>query len=136
LSDPTTPWADLLARFGKVTDFKSVRGTLMREGVRFAGRQVQITLALIGEPPPGAEIKPGSTLGTFLALLEASPEPGAARTAQAFRDAVAGNAGDWFGWQRDVAEFSYGNSAGRALGLLPPAGIMDAEPIIGGPAPE
>ncbi|OYW56784.1 MAG: hypothetical protein B7Y80_01495 [Hyphomicrobium sp. 32-62-53] len=128
LSDPTSPWGDLFTRFGKVTDFKSVRGTLMREGVRFAGRQVQITLALYGDPAPGAQINPGSTLGTFLALLEASPEPGAAKTAQAFRDAVAGNAGDWFGWQRDVAEFALGNSAGRALGLLPPAGITDAEP--------
>lgn len=132
LSDPTNPWGNLLPRFGKVQDFKSVRGTLMREGVRFAGRQLQLTIDLIGDPPPGAEIKPGSTLGTFLTLLAASPEPGAASTAQAFRDAVEGNAGDWFGWQRDVAEFAFGTAVARAMGLLPPAGIEDAEPIIGG----
>lgn len=136
LSDSTNPWGNLFPRFGEIMDFKSVRGTLMREGVRFAGRQLQITVALIGDPPPGATIPPGSTLGTFLALLETAPEPGAAQTAQAFRDAVTGNAADWFGWQRDVAEFAYGTDTARALGILPPAGITDAEPIIGGPAPE
>jgi hypothetical protein len=129
LSDSTNPWGDLFARFGKITDFKSVRGTLMREGVRFAGRQLQITIAMRGEPPPGDEIKPGSTLGVFLALLEAAPEPGAAQTAQAFRDAIAGNAADWFAWQRDVAEFAFGNDAGRALGLLPPAQLAGEDPV-------
>ena len=31
LSDPTNPWGNLLPGFGRIMDFKSVRGTLMRD---------------------------------------------------------------------------------------------------------
>lgn len=132
LSDPTNAWAEiwkkLITERGEIA---SVRGTLMRDGVRFAGRQLQLTVSLIRDPAPGAAVS--GVWQTFLAALAA--EPGSEAVATAMTAAIAGNAGAWPGWQKLAASYGYTSGEAVSLGLAPPANVQPDEPAFSGQDP-
>lgn len=87
LSHDASPWADIWRSFAlEVGEVKSQRGTLMREGVRFAGRQLVLAVKVPGDPIPGSAA--GPRWATFLAAMAA--EPDLAPVAPMFAAMVAG----------------------------------------------
>lgn len=127
LADPNNAWAQIAQKFmiGQ-GEFRSVRGTLMREGVRFAGRQLTLNVELprdpaAGEPPRGVWL-------AFLAALDADADASTQAIADRFRTAIAGGLADAQDWQKMLTHFGYSLEVGRALGLVPPAGTEDVSP--------
>lgn len=71
------PWTDMWKQFAvSIAERTSDRGASARDGVRFAGRQLTLSINLAAEPIPGPRL-PGSTWHNFmiLAATDASLRP-------------------------------------------------------------
>lgn len=117
-------WRDLVMRIG---EGKSQRGAAAKEGVRFGGRQVLITVDLPRDPHPGKT--PGGIWARFLALVAADPDPNFAALAPTLTTLITGGAVNWADWQ--VVRAAYGLSQARADAMLltppgPPAAAPDS----------
>jgi len=73
LMDPTDPWSRLWrALVTEVLTVRTVRGASTDQGLRFAGRQIELQVRALADPRPG-----GAASGIWaelLARLEATPE--------------------------------------------------------------
>jgi hypothetical protein len=92
---PTCPWADLMRSFGQVQQIVSQRGPSHREGIRFVGRQIQLTVEMSHDPSPGTDPEEHADWRRFLAALRASGEPNAEKTAQHFEQLIRCDAIAW-----------------------------------------
>lgn len=126
LLDPANAWGEVWRRFAlSIGRCKSRRGTFMREGVRFAGRQLVIPVNLPRDPVPGDVI--GPVWAAFLARAAATPD--LAPVLPLLQSLVAGGAAqpDWqavrHGWGLTLEE-------ARALQLAPPPAAEGTTPGI------
>lgn len=131
LSNPNNPWGDLWHKLAKrFGDVSSMRGTSMREGVRFAGRQLTMDIEVPKDPVPGASI--GPTWVKFLELVDQAADLAPVRPM--LHALVEGSALPLTG--ADVLRAAYGLSSdvARALQILPPAGVTNDPSFTGLPA--
>lgn len=73
LADPGSAWAELWRMLAvSVNEVSTQRGASMRDGVRFAGRQIIMPVTLPRDPVPGTTL--GRLWETALALIDAEPD--------------------------------------------------------------
>lgn len=73
LADPQSPWAEFWRGIvKKIHKIRTVRGASAKEGLRFAGRQIEFEIEPYAEPPFGAA--PTELWSKFLTLLEAKQD--------------------------------------------------------------
>lgn len=127
LSDPGNAWAELFRDLAlDVGECVSNRGSSMRDGVRFAGRQMIIPVTLPSDPAPGRA--PGPLWQRFLTLVDADED--LAQVAPLLRSLIEWAPGVLPDWQTLAS--GYGMSAGvaRAIGIAPPVAVDDEDPTI------
>jgi hypothetical protein len=112
LADPDNPWAEIWCTLVReVKAQKSSRGASSVKGVRFAGRQVVLTVDVMPEPNPGVPLR-GLWL-KFLELIQADPE------LQGHKDLIVslatGDATDWAEFKRLRAAYGLPKDAAEAL---------------------
>lgn len=116
LAHPQSEWADIALSFGTIARIESVRGPSQRDGLRFVGRQLQITFELMLDPPAGIDPSSHAVWSRFLSAMEASGEPNAAQVAEHFRKLIRC---DGMGWSPvDSARNSTAVSLADARALL------------------
>lgn len=87
LADPTEAWAILWNKLApRLKAIKVIRGASDKDGVRFAGRQLSLTLSLLADPEFGAE--PSGVWAEILAAFAADEE--LAGIADAISEVLAG----------------------------------------------
>ncbi|MGE8942698.1 hypothetical protein ACO2I3_12355 [Leptospira interrogans] len=114
------PWAEMWRRF--VMDIgprESDRGTSMREGVRFAGRQITLSVSLPKEPPHG--VSPGPLWTDFMSL--AATDDSLAPVVPVLEAALAGT--DLADWRVLAGAYGLTEAEARALGIGPADGGDD-----------
>lgn len=118
LSDPDNAWAEIWRTLVReIKGQKSSRGASATKGVRFAGRQIVLTVDVLPEPNPGQPLR-GLWL-KFLALVEADAD------LQARKDLIVsiatGGAMDWSEFKRLRAAYGLPKDTADALllGALP-----------------
>lgn len=135
LMDPANPWSELWREFATtISNRQDKRGSSMRDGVRFAGRQIVLTVDLLRDPVPGQAIAATSTWARFLARVDATPELAPiASTLHALIDGAPVDIPDW-----QIMRGGYGMTLGeaRALQLAPPAAAELASPDFEGMTPD
>ncbi|WP_409560198.1 hypothetical protein [Hyphomicrobium sp. MC8b] len=116
LSDPDSAWAEfwrLLVR-EKKSD-KSSRGASDRKGVRFAGRQIVLTVDVTPEPTPGTPLR-----GIWLKFVDLLAADDQLKTQKDLFVALAtGGATDWSEFKRLRAALGLSQSTAGALRLGP-----------------
>ena len=126
LMDPQSAWAEMWRELvDHIGDHESQRGVSMRDGVRFAGRQITLSVQLAKEPPAGAPKGPRWT--RFLAL--ASEDPTLAQVVPVLEALLAGH--DLPDWQIGRGAYGLTLEEARALQVAPPEGLEDASPVFG-----
>lgn len=116
LSDPDNVWAEFWRRLvrEKKTD-KSSRGASDRKGVRFAGRQIILTVDVTPEPNPGGPLS-GLWLD-FLNLLDSDVELKTQK--DLFVSLATGGTTDWSEFKRLRAAYGLSQATAGALRLGP-----------------
>jgi hypothetical protein len=114
LGDPSDPWA---ARYQRLATFAN--GTILagrsgssEDGVRFAARQLTVTLRLLLEPVPG---QPNQFWSELVAALEAEEDPSLAAYASTFRAALEGSRK---AWERAALMLGWSAAQAEALGTV------------------
>lgn len=132
LMQPDSPWAEIWRRFALKYSVKDRRGSSMRDGLRFAGRQLALAVELPRDPVPGQA--PGPLWTDFLALVDATPD--LVPISPVLHALVAGGDVELPAWQ--VLRGGYGMTLdeARALQLAPPAAAEATSPDFGGMTPE
>ncbi len=127
LTDPTSPWAEMWREFAAtITNRQDRRGSSMRDGVRFAGRQIVLTVDLLRDPVPGAGIAATSTWARFLALVDNTPD--LALIAPALHALIEGGDVDLPEWQLLRGGYGMTLAEAQALQLAPPAPAQATSP--------
>lgn len=127
LGHPANAWGELWRDLVLSIDGrKSQRGAAAKDGVRFAGRQLVLDVALPREPHPGKPL--GPIWQRFMTLAAADTD--LAGLVPMLTQLATGGAEDWPEW--DVMRAAYGLSAARAAALHltppgPPAAAPDQE---------
>lgn len=125
LSDPGNIWSEMWRRFAlAIGECSSQRGASMREGVRFAGRQIVLPVTLPADPTPGTA--PGPLWTEFLALVDATPDLApAADMLRAMIEGTPAHRPEWL-----TQRFAFGLTEGEAgaLGLAPPEAARETSP--------
>ena len=113
LVDPQNAWAEMFRRFAlTVNESKDRRGSSMRDGVRYAGRQLLLSLTLPKDPVPGVALGPLWT--DFLAMVDADAD--LVKIAPVLRGAIEGDVGDMPEWV--IMQGAYGRTRAEARSLL------------------
>jgi hypothetical protein len=116
LMHPTDPWADLFRAFtSSVKKTLSRRGAGADKGVRFAARQLVLTVDPLFEPAFGVEVDAGGPWGKLLALMAADSELD--DLAKVLSDEILGEALP--SWQSIQASLGLSAAAIRTIGLAP-----------------
>lgn len=135
LMNPLSPWAEMLREFAvTITNRQDRRGSSMRDGVRFAGRQIVLTVDLLRDPVPGEPIGPKSAWARFLALVDATDDLAPIKsTLHALIEGGPVNLPDW-----QMLRGGYGMTLGeaQALQLTPPAAAEGTSPDFEGVTPD
>lgn len=127
LMDPQSPWAEMWREIvDHVGDRQSQRGVSLRDGVRFAGRQITLDVQLMKDPVPGAPLGPIWT--RFLAL--ASDDPTLAPVVPALEALLVGR--ELSDWQIGRSAYGLTLDETRALLVAPPAGAETTSPVFAG----
>lgn len=115
LADPDNAWAVTAKRLmgAGFKTIKDQRGTSDRDGSRFAGRQMTLTVQMLAEPAIGAEPK-----GVWIDFLEdlAAEGPESAAIADEFRNLILGKTTGWSPGDHTRAAFGYTGGVAEALG--------------------
>lgn len=133
LMNPASAWAEMWREFAPViTNLQDRRGSSMRDGVRFAGRQIVLTVQLRRDPVPGQA--PGPAWSKFLALVDDTPD--LAPIAPTLHALIEGGDVALPDWQ--ILRGGYGMTLeeARALQLAPPAAAEATSPDFEGMTPE
>lgn len=128
LSDVDNAWAEIWRRFAlRVGQCQSQRGQSMRDGVRFAGRQLLMPVTLPMDPVPGAPLGPLWT--DFIAALATDADAATAALAPRFEALATGGSTDAPYWR--LLQTAYGLTSLEAGALLvrPPSGTQDLAPV-------
>lgn len=127
-------WSEMWRKFARdVGECDDNRGSSMRDGVRFAGRQLVIPVELQADPTPGEAI--GETWTRFLALVEASEDANLKAVAPMWRSLVEGKPIDLPDWQILRASVGMTEDEARALKMAPPEGF-DGDETFAAPTAE
>lgn len=130
LSDPNNEWAELFRSFALGIDVGiSNRGSSMRDGVRFAGRQLVFSIKLPSDPAPDQQIKP--LWARFLALAELDAD--LAQLVPMFQAMITGEDSDLADWQTLAGAYALTEPVARALKIAPPAEVDPDEPTFAEP---
>ncbi len=133
LMRPADPWAEMWRRFAlSITQGTDKRGSSMREGVRFAGRQMLLTVDLPRDPVPGQPL--GPLWADFLALVEGTAD--LAPIAAVMRALIEGGDVDLPDWQVLRAGYGMTLAEARALQVAPPAAAEASSPDFEGVTPD
>jgi hypothetical protein len=125
LMDAANPWAELWREFAvTITQMHDRRGSSMRDGVRFAGRQLLLTIQLPGDPRPG--VTPGPLWTKFLGLVDATPD--LAPIAPTLHALIEGTPVELPAWQVLRAGYGMTLDEARALRLAPPSAAEATSP--------
>jgi hypothetical protein len=95
LNHPTCQWADMARSFGQIMHIASVRGPSQRDGLRFVGRQLQITVEMSHDPAAGTDPLSHITWSRFLSALRSSGEPDLVPIAQSFEKLIRCDGVQW-----------------------------------------
>lgn len=116
LLDPKSAWAEFWKECAPtIGECSSQRGSAMREGVRFAGRQIIMPVTLIKDPTPGRPLGPFWT--KFLALVDSTEDLAPIR--QMMRALVQGDPNTWPEWTMLQSAYGFSAEETRALQLAP-----------------
>ncbi len=120
-------WGELWRRFVlRVQTRKSRRGA-DTSGVRYAARQLVISLEAIADPVGGEDLLPGTVWGDFLALLDADAT--LAPIASLLRGQIIGD-GQNPAWTRSAAMLGVNADIIQDIGHWPIAFTEDGEPAV------
>lgn len=118
LGNPANAWAELWRDLVLSIDGrKSQRGAAAKDGVRFAGRQLVLDVALPREPHPGRPL--GPIWQRFMALAAADAD--LAGLVPMLTQLATGGGEDWPEWRRVRAAYGLSAERARALHIAPPA---------------
>jgi hypothetical protein len=128
LSDPDNAWAEMWRRLVReIKSQKSARGSSARKGVRFAGRQIVLTVDLAPEPRPGENVS--GLWRQFVDLMQSDSELSTQR--DLFIALATGEAVDWTEFDKIRAAYGLANETGAALKLGPlPSIAPDSPPFV------
>ena len=119
-------WGDLLARFVlRIHSTKSRRGA-NSSGVRFAARQIVITLDAVADPVGGESLAAGTLWGDFVAALEA--DPAFAPVGALIRSVLIGD-GQNPEWERVAHMIGIRAEAADQIGFWPLVFDDDGQPV-------
>lgn len=99
----------------------------VKDGVKFAARQITIDLDAYAEPPFGRAPEAGEPLFAFLSLLSAHPDQNLARFAQVIREAIVGEAIP--DWRRNWLDIGMTDQQAEMLGIKPSALSDSGSPV-------
>jgi len=135
LMSPLSPWAEMWREFAvTISNRQDRRGSSMRDGVRFAGRQIVLTVDLLRDPVPGDPIAPTSAWARFLALVDATDD--LAPIAPTLHALIEGGPVDLPDWQKLRGGYGMTLGEARALQLTPPAAAEGTSPDFEGVTPD
>jgi hypothetical protein len=112
LADGT--WPELFRRFVPVIHSRLSRRGADASGVRWAARQITITVDMLAEPVGGDLLQAGLVWGDFVAAMQA--DTGLAPIAPLIRGIIAGDARDW---ARGAAMLGISKDIALAAGFAP-----------------
>lgn len=122
-TSPDAEWAEMWRGFAlDVGDRDSQLGSSMRDGIRFAGRQMKLSVKLPREPRPGDTIGPLWTRFLALAAGESDLEP----VVGVIQSALVGAALD--DWLEISGRYGLTRAEARAMQIAPPAAAEDDPP--------
>jgi hypothetical protein len=115
LSDPSNEWGEVWRSFvSQVLEVKSLRGANAADGVRFAGRQLALSIKPFAEPPCGQA--PTGIWVMLLAKLRAASNLGYHAIADLIETAITSTA-PLENWQTQLAQLAMTNSEADAMQL-------------------
>lgn len=122
---PSAAWAECWREFAQsVGDRQSQRGVSMREGVRFAGRQLILGVRLSKDPVPGSPV--GPLWQKFLTL--AAADDALASLVPMLQSAIAGHGLPPWQVTRSALGLTLGEA--RALQITPPSAAEATSPAM------
>lgn len=129
LADPTNEWADLWRRFvTKVGRIRTRRGASADKLLRFAGRQMEIEVHPLADPPFGKA--PSGVWADLLAKIEQDDDPDFRKLAAPIRAAMVGDQPEPT-WRLDQSQLALSNGEAVAMLVTPPEGIGPGDVSIG-----
>lgn len=125
LTDPTNEWADLWRRLvTKVGRIRTRRGASADKMLRFAGRQLDIEVHPLADPPFGRA--PTGVWADLLAKIEQDADPGFRKLAPVIRGAIVGDPKP-AAWRLDQSQLALSGDEAAALQIVPADGLGDAD---------
>jgi hypothetical protein len=127
LFDEGTPWAAVFMRLvPRVHKRVSRRGASVERGVRFAARQLVLTVDTVSTPATGEEIDPDTAYGRLLALMAEDPE--LAEFGELLRGLIEQPHRP--GWKRAAEAVGLTRENAEAIGIAPLDPTEQGEPPI------
>ena len=125
LTDPQSAWAEMWRKFAlNIGEIQANRGSSMRDGVLFAGRQIVLPVTLPKDPVPGDTL--GQIWSDWLDLVDA--EPDLAAVAGMLRAMVTGQAPPFSSLELLQAAYGLTTERAKALQLDYPPETEGTEP--------
>ncbi len=113
LADPTNDWADLWRRLvSKVGRIRTRRGVSADKMLRFAGRQMEIEVSPLADPPFGKE--PAGVWSDLLTKIEQDADPDFRKLAVPIRQAIVGDPPEP-SWRLDQSQLALSGDEADAL---------------------
>jgi len=114
-TSPAAEWAEMWRRLAvDIGDRDSQIGASMRDGIRFSGRQIKLSVKMLREPRPGDPI--GPVFARFIALAQG--EPDLAALVPVIQASLAGPA--LTDWEAVAGRYGLTREESRALLITPP----------------
>lgn len=117
--DPQSAWGELLRRMtNNVDKIMDKRGGRATGGVRWAARQIQLTVETIADPPAGVPLLVGHPVRDFIELAKRRPEDGIETVATMIERLLDTNE-TYPSWEQDQAWLGLTKYGLRAIGIAP-----------------
>lgn len=128
LADPGNEWADIWRRLvTKIGRVRTRRGASADKLLRFAGRQLEIDVHPLADPPCGKA--PAGVWRDLLVLIEADADPAFRALAAPIRATIAGEA-PASDWSIDQAQLALTGGEAASMLLTQPEGVGPEDTII------
>ncbi|WP_336810931.1 hypothetical protein [Bosea sp. MMO-172] len=129
LADPTNDWANLWRRLvPKVGRVRTRRGASADKLLRFAGRQMEIEVHPLGDPPFGKP--PAGVWSDLLDAIEQDTDPEFRKLAAVIRSSIVGDPQPP-SWRIEQAQLALTGGEAVALQITPAEGLGDADVDLG-----
>ncbi|BCB18055.1 hypothetical protein [Bosea sp. ANAM02] len=130
LADPTNEWSDLWRRFvTKVGRVRKRRGASADKLLRFAGRQMEIEVHPLADPPFGKA--PAGVWADLLAKIEQDADPDFRKLAVPIRRAIVGDPPEP-SWRIDQSQMALSGDEATAMLITPAEGLGDDDVALAG----